>query len=183
MAKRKRRSAKRRTNYMGAGAMVNRRRRRTKGYRRNPVLSGMSVMGVQLPSIERIALAGAGALAPEIVELLVEEFAPEFVATEGGQTAVGIGSYFVAPAIAYMLLGKRAAGDVLLGEAINLAMVGGRKLLGAVMESSPAAPAVSGYLGAGRQISQVAGYVGPRMRGYHTTPDRLVSRYPGRNYR
>jgi len=145
-------------------------------------------MGIHVPSFDRIALAGAGALGPELVEMLVEEFAPEFVQSEGGQLAVSIGSYLAPPLLAQMFLGRRAAGDVLFGEAINLTIVGGRKLIESISTSTPATQA-AGYIGAGASVPRngVAGYITPGgrrgMRGYHTTSDRLAQRYPNRNYR
>lgn len=177
----KRSGTKRKKNYMSAGALINRPKRR----KSNPGAGGMSIMGITLPPMERILYTGAGALAPELVEMLVAEFAPEFTAGEGGQMAVQIGSYVAPPLLALALVGRRAAADVALGELINLSMVGGRKL---ITESGffTALPQVAGYITGANvmPMRQLAGYVRrPGLRGYRTSPDRLAKRYPDRNYR
>lgn len=180
------RRTKRRKNYLGAGAIVNRPRKHHR--RRNPpsaARGGMNIMGLPIPAVDRLLAATAGALGPELVEMMVDEFAPDFKNTSGGQTAVQIGSYALPPLIALMLFPKRVVGDVVLGELLNLSVAQGRKLIGSMTGAS----SVAGYIPSlpapnTLTAAQLGGYIRqPNVRGYRTTPDRLALRYPNAGYR
>lgn len=186
----KRAKTRRRKNYFGAGALVNRPRKTKRTHRRNPpAAGGLSIFGMPIPAMDRLAAATAGALGPELVEMIVDEFAPDFKSTEGGKTAVTIGSYALPPLVALMFFPKRVAADVMMGELLNLTVAQGRKLLSS-MGVGGATTALAGYIPRlpvpnVSTAARLGGYIRrpATVRGYRTSPDRLALRYPNGNYR
>lgn len=167
---------RRRNPFPMAGVVANPRRRRSRRsyrrnparrYRRNPSLATMGkslfrVGGVGLPSLETMAFAGVGFLAPPFIESFVAPYIPASITNNTvGKYAFKAGAVLGTTWIAKKALGPNVARAVAMGGGVYI-------LASAVAEFAP-----QFLMGGARAVvsggtpSQVSSYVAPRnVRSY-----------------
>lgn len=170
----KRNPRRRRNPWPMAGVLANPRKRqgRKRSYRRNPARryrrnpsmgSVLRIGGVGLPSMETMAFAGVGFLAPPFIENFVAPYLPSAVmSSTAGRYAFKVASVLGTSFLAKKVLGNNAARAVALGGSLYV-------IASAVMEFAP--QLIAGQLSrpaAPQAPAQVAGYIRPAQVASYT---------------
>ncbi len=168
--RRRRKTARRRRNPGPIGAMLVNRRRRVhhkRRARRNPPGEArqMRILGIGLPSIETMAYAGAGFLAPPFLESYIRPYLPAGITSNPvGKYAFKLGSVLGVTYLANRFLGRKAGRSVAMGGGVYILASLAADFAPQLISAGAAAPGLNSYVMAGRVSRSMGSYVQPNRR-------------------